>query len=775
MAANPEFRNKNLKDWPNFPPNTTDIRIENNQLTSIPPSISDLKSLTRIIASNNQIKTISNKITELVNFIDLRLINNKLEDIPETVFSLQKLSILILNENQIKTVPKSVNGLKNLTQIHLQNNVITSLPKEIGELKNLTHLLLDNNPLEYLPPSIKNLSKLALLSLNGTKLPLPPNYIPNQNIPATIDYILENQKAPLPELNIKKAYVFNNFSKPSLIENIESVQKEYFKEIEVDFENITSVENIDSSTTVILIVIGFDVHDNQELVFDIINKCKEVEVPYKILFQKDIKSIEEVHVEKGVEFQLLRSKFQTNFKQEINGFNSDDELKGLILNVLKQHSPEVELKSLELINIGHFDNTIISFDDKLTCLIGENGQGKSSILRALSLAIVGVERNGLDQENSLKNLLQIKSISKDNKTIYQENGKINLKYTLDSHDYYNEITFTSKDEGRLIEIKQSGDFEINSGDYHLKTLIVGFPQLRGKIQHKDKEVKYSQPHINDLIPLALNNDDTRLNSFLSWITNLYGEAIKNPNPDKTREYGIINYVFKLISELTGKQMNFSSVQSFSPPIVIVKSPDSPNGVPLNLISQGFKIVIGWIGYFIERKIEAYPLSSPENSVKEKSILIIDEIDSSIHPVWQARLLSVLRDQFPNTQIICTTHSPLMVAGLNREQILEIENIEGNISVNQSPFDTWSTSYKEILKHIFDTKEFVPVKTRKELELLIEENIDNPEKVDEINESIERINENEMLVDKVCELENRLQQRELELESLIEEYSKKNSK
>ena len=769
-----QLDNQNLQEWPAIQANATDIRISNNQLSEIPDSIGTLTSLTRIIASNNNISKISNKLTSLNQFVDLRLDGNNLLEIPKLIFELKNLKILILANNNIETIVSSIGDLAQLDQLYLQNNQIKSLPSTIGNLTNLTHLLLGNNPIEYLPPSIINCTKIVSLDVEGTNLPLPSPYNPKQ-VKQNIEYILENQKEPLPELSIKKAFVFKNFSKPSLIEKLDDTLKEYSTEIEVDFINIINLESINAATTSVIIIIGFDVHEDQELVFNIINKCVTNNVPYKILYQKDIESIDDSHPEKGAEFQLMRKKFTDEYTQEINSFNSKEELKGLILNVLQQHSPIVQLISLELVNIGHFENVTIPFDSNLTCLIGENGQGKSSILRSLALAIVGLNNNKIKDDPSLNDLLRIKSISQDGKIIYNDTGKIKLSYLLDSTEYNNEIIITSKDEGRVIDMQAEGDFELNSSEFNLKTLIVGFPQLRGRINQIDSPNVYSQPHIDDLIPLVKNTDDSRLDSFVGWIANLYGEAIKSDDPKETKEFVTIEYVFKVISALTGKTMSFSTVQKFSPPIVIVTSDDSPNGIPLNLISQGFKIAIGWIGYFIERKVEAFPLSSPENSANEQSILIIDEIDSSIHPLWQARLLSVLRDTFPGTQIICTTHSPLMVAGLDRNQILEIKNTDGKININQSEFDTWVTTYTQILKNIFNTHEFVPNVTTNELKSQLKEYEGNPEKLLEINENIDRLTESEALADQLLQYENTLDERAKSLDALIAEYSKKASK
>lgn len=40
------------------------------------------------------------------------------------------------------------------------------------------------------------------------------------------------------------------------------------------------------------------------------------------------------------------------------------------------------------------------------------------------------------------------------------------------------------------------------------------------------------------------------------------------------------------------------------------------------------------------------------------MLIVDEIDLHLHPVWQRQLRNFLSDMFPNFQFILTTHSPL---------------------------------------------------------------------------------------------------------------------
>jgi small GTP-binding protein len=89
---------------------------------------------------------------------------------------LKNLTTLYLSNNQLKTLPAEIVELKNLTTLNLSRNQLTSLPAEIVELKNLTTLNLSRNPLESPPLDIANKGIEAIRSyfksLEGEKQPL---------------------------------------------------------------------------------------------------------------------------------------------------------------------------------------------------------------------------------------------------------------------------------------------------------------------------------------------------------------------------------------------------------------------------------------------------------------------------------------------------------------------------------------------------------------------------------------------------------------------------
>jgi hypothetical protein len=47
-----------------------------------------------------------------------------------------------------------------------------------------------------------------------------------------------------------------------------------------------------------------------------------------------------------------------------------------------------------------------------------------------------------------------------------------------------------------------------------------------------------------------------------------------------------------------------------------------------------------------------------------AIMLIDEIDLHLHPIWQHRIISDLLRTFPKTQFIITTHSPYIISSIN---------------------------------------------------------------------------------------------------------------
>jgi len=55
------------------------------------------------------------------------------------------------------------------------------------------------------------------------------------------------------------------------------------------------------------------------------------------------------------------------------------------------------------------------------------------------------------------------------------------------------------------------------------------------------------------------------------------------------------------------------------------------------------------------------------------VVLIDELDVHLHPKWQRRVATDLKETFPGIQFICTSHSPQVIGELKPEEIRILED------------------------------------------------------------------------------------------------------
>ena len=89
-------------------------------------------------------------------------------------------------------------------------------------------------------------------------------------------------------------------------------------------------------------------------------------------------------------------------------------------------------------------------------------------------------------------------------------------------------------------------------------------------------------------------------------------------------------------------------------------------------------------------------------------MIIDEIDAHLHPTAQQRIMPILRHHFPKMQIFCSTHSPLMLVGLQPGQIHMLQRTsQGAVSVSRNETAIVGQSTDTLLERFFG----IPTATR----------------------------------------------------------------
>lgn len=74
----------------------------------------------------------------------------------------------------------------------------------------------------------------------------------------------------------------------------------------------------------------------------------------------------------------------------------------------------------------------------------------------------------------------------------------------------------------------------------------------------------------------------------------------------------------------------------------------------------------------------------EGTTSGQALVLIDEIDAHLHPEWRLKVVDALRSAFPSTQFLMTTHDPLVLRGMSREEVLVMTRDDGGSAVLESP-------------------------------------------------------------------------------------------
>ncbi|MDN3585671.1 AAA family ATPase [Pedobacter aquatilis] len=106
-------------------------------------------------------------------------------------------------------------------------------------------------------------------------------------------------------------------------------------------------------------------------------------------------------------------------------------------------------------------------------------------------------------------------------------------------------------------------------------------------------------------------------------------------------------------------------------------------VPLNSLSLGYKTMVAWTVDLALKMLARNPRS--DDPLREPAVVIIDEIDLHLHPTWQRIVQQTLTDTFPNTQFICTAHSPFMAQSSENENLCVLERKGKEVHIDNTPF------------------------------------------------------------------------------------------
>lgn len=334
------------------------------------------------------------------------------------------------------------------------------------------------------------------------------------------------------------------------------------------------------------------------------------------------------------------------------------------------------IQTLFLLNFRRFIDKKISFHPQFNVLIGENGSGKTTVLDAIGQFLYHEIKDIEKQITSFwgsKQDIRIGQKAYNNTLIIKGTKEYKLNYRKDEVGVGNGTTFFS-DEIEKVENKP---------------IFVHYPSHR---QFYNVFLDENKQEVASQIPLeyqcyknAFSFSHTRFEDFLNWMA----EEERDEAVEKVRQKDlnlsspkleVVRNAFKLflplvmdtpLSNLRTERNNLiNGVEHLSfygvKPLVLVVDKDDIS-LHINQLSSGEQNMLLFVCDIVKRLTLANPTLA--NPLLGKGIVLIDEIDLHLHPNWQKNIVLAFKQTFPNIQFIVTTHSPLVIQDMKKEEIV----------------------------------------------------------------------------------------------------------
>jgi hypothetical protein len=140
--------------------------------------------------------------------------------------------------------------------------------------------------------------------------------------------------------------------------------------------------------------------------------------------------------------------------------------------------------------------------------------------------------------------------------------------------------------------------------------------------------------------------------------------------------------------------------------------DTRMRLPGTWLSHGYQATIAWladlVGHILWEASEAGRRVEFEPT-QMQGLVLIDELDLHLHPAWQVGLIAALKQTLPRMQFVVTTHSPMLLSGLEQDEIIVLEQDPqtGDVVPRTEPRAPKLQTSGELLEHYFGVDELDP--------------------------------------------------------------------
>jgi len=352
----------------------------------------------------------------------------------------------------------------------------------------------------------------------------------------------------------------------------------------------------------------------------------------------------------------------------------------------------MRLTRLDLTNFRGLRESHITFDERMTVFVGENGVGKSSVLDATRTLItklwreLGVYKGDniyfTDRDITLgENVMEVRLAFVLNGQACQLTAVERGKNVYDNPDYEGGLTQKGKEEASI----EVGDRDLLVPDPKAvasEAADCAPRSLLRRSQPRPLALFYS-PHRSLFVGEKMRRTVVENLSAAPFL-----QALK-PRPLQLRELATWWASEAYIATLgtlraaqaartldamrTAARRAVDTITDLDvrehedkPPTLVATKEGTP--IDVRWLSDGERSLLALVLDITRRLAQNQPhLRDPVKN--GEAVVLIDELDLHLHPSWQKRIPGMLTTTFEKCQFVCTTHSPLIIGETEPQRVM----------------------------------------------------------------------------------------------------------